>query len=339
MFSINKISVLLLLSSVSIFSAQGSTSIPVITAEEEAPAVVEEAPAITEEIPAVEENVAVVDKKNKLDSLEIVLIDARKMYSNVNSPLYSEALARVKSCRKVEADEKILNLIYKPTAKFVEAAIVELELKYNLELLLKSKDNRISVLSEIHNIQNQITAIEKGFSSDLQKNLEQQKQLTEEQRLQAEAEKARREQLEAEALARQQDAESKLRNLQSELINVKKDARGIILSMSDILFAVGKADLTSDLKTSLAKIVGILTVYKESKILVEGHTDNTGSQELNNRLSLARAENVMNFMIKQGLQSERMTSKGYGMTQPVADNATKEGRQKNRRVDLIIADK
>ena len=107
----------------------------------------------------------------------------------------------------------------------------------------------------------------------------------------------------------------------------------------DILFAVGKADLTGNLKTSLAKIVGILTVYKESKVIIEGHTDNTGSQKLNNKLSLDRAENVMKFMVEQGLVADRLSAKGYGMTQPVADNKTKAGRQKNRRVDLIIVDK
>jgi outer membrane protein OmpA-like peptidoglycan-associated protein len=136
-----------------------------------------------------------------------------------------------------------------------------------------------------------------------------------------------------------EEAEKKFNELQSELISVKTDARGTIISMSDILFDVNKATLTENLKTNLAKISGILTVFKEPDIIVEGHTDNQGTAEYNQKLSEARAENVMNFMIEQGIDESRLSSVGYGLTKPVADNSTKEGRAKNRRVDLIIQDK
>lgn len=141
------------------------------------------------------------------------------------------------------------------------------------------------------------------------------------------------------AEARQQEAKNKLNDLQSKLIQVTQDARGIILSMSDILFDVNKASLKGDLKTSLAKVAGILSVYQELNVSVEGHTDNTGSEEHNLKLSEQRAENVLDFLVTQGIESSRLTSKGYGMTLPIADNKTKEGRQKNRRVDLVIKDK
>ncbi len=134
------------------------------------------------------------------------------------------------------------------------------------------------------------------------------------------------------------EAERKFNELQSELISVKQDARGTIISMSDILFDIGKASLTGNLKTNLAKIAGILTVFRSSKVIVEGHTDNQGTAEYNQRLSEQRALNVMKFLAEQGVSPNRMTSIGYGFTKPVADNATREGRQKNRRVDLIIQD-
>src|SRR5574344_314268 len=143
----------------------------------------------------------------------------------------------------------------------------------------------------------------------------------------------------AKAEARQNEARNKLNELQSKLIQVTQDARGIILSMSDILFDVDKATLKPDLQTSLAKIAGILSVYQELDVSVEGHTDNTGSEEHNLKLSEHRAKNVLEFLVSQGIDTARLTSKGYGMTVPVADNATKEGRQKNRRVDLVIKDK
>ena len=143
----------------------------------------------------------------------------------------------------------------------------------------------------------------------------------------------------AKAEARQQEAMNKLNELQSQMIQVTKSARGIILSMSDILFAVNKADLKADLKTSLAKVAGILSVYQQFKVSIEGNTDNTGSEEHNMKLSQQRADNVKAFLVEQGIAEDRLTAKGLGMTMPVADNSTKEGRQKNRRVDLVIQDK
>lgn len=143
----------------------------------------------------------------------------------------------------------------------------------------------------------------------------------------------------AKAAARQQEALSRLNELQSKLIQVSTDARGIILSMSDILFEVNKANLRSDLKTSLAKVAGILSVYQQFDVSIEGNTDNTGSEEYNQKLSQQRADNVMKFLIEQGVDRGRLSSKGLGMRSPIADNATKEGRQKNRRVDLVIQDK
>ena len=161
--------------------------------------------------------------------------------------------------------------------------------------------------------------------ADLQKQLEAEKKALAEERAKAEA--------------RQSEAMNKLNELQSKLIQVSKDARGIILSMSDILFDVNKATLKADLKTSLAKVAGILSVYQQFNVSIEGNTDNTGSEEHNMKLSQQRADNVKGFLVEQGIDEGRLTAKGLGMTMPIADNSTKEGRQKNRRVDLVIQDK
>lgn len=231
---------------------------------------------------------------------------------------------------------------------------------------------RLSVQKDIVAIQNHIIQIESGKASSLAADLEAEKKrlaqssaasaeekerlrleaLEREKRLQAEAadrekllksELAEKERLLAEerrkAEERQNDARKKLDALQSKLINVHKDARGIILSMSDILFDVNKASLTPDLKTSLAKIAGILTVYSESNVIVEGHTDNTGSEEHNQKLSEQRAGNVKQFLVEQGVNAKRLRSEGFGFSKPIGDNSTPEGRQKNRRVDLVIQDK
>ena len=168
--------------------------------------------------------------------------------------------------------------------------------------------------------------------ADLQKKLE-----AEHAALEAEKKALAEERAKAEA--RQKEAMNKLNELQSKLIQVSQDARGIILSMSDILFDVDKATLKQDLKTSLAKVAGILTVYQQFNVSIEGNTDNTGSADHNMKLSQQRADNVKNFLVEQGIDAGRLSAKGLGMTMPIADNSTKEGRQKNRRVDLVIQDK
>ena len=174
------------------------------------------------------------------------------------------------------------------------------------------------------NLQKQQADLQKQ-QADLQKQLEAEKKALAEERAKAEA--------------RQAEAMNKLNELQSKLIQVTKDARGIILSMSDILFDVNKASLKADLKTSLAKVAGILSVYQQFNVSIEGNTDNTGSEEHNMKLSQQRADNVMKFLVDQGIDAGRLTAKGLGMSMPIADNKTKEGRQKNRRVDLVIQDK
>jgi outer membrane protein OmpA-like peptidoglycan-associated protein len=135
-----------------------------------------------------------------------------------------------------------------------------------------------------------------------------------------------------------EEADKQLDELESNLISVRRDARGTIVSMSDMLFDFGKSGLKSELKTSLAKIAGILSVYRQPSVTIEGHTDNVGSVKGNQRLSVERAENVRKYLVEQGVDSWRLHAVGYGFRKPVASNATDKGRAKNRRVELIIED-
>jgi len=227
--------------------------------------------------------------------------------------------------------------------------------------LSENRKKQLAVRDSIRKIQEKIGEVRSGRASNLEEDLIAERAKLAQtnsamdsamgaaaarEALQAEQAKAREDSLNkllleerAKAEARQNEAKNKLNELQSKLIQVTEDARGIILSMSDILFDVDKASLKSDLKTSLARVAGILSVYQELNVSVEGHTDNTGSEEHNLKLSEQRAQNVLQFLVEQGIDAKRLSSKGYGMSKPVADNSTKEGRQKNRRVDLVIKDK
>jgi outer membrane protein OmpA-like peptidoglycan-associated protein len=137
--------------------------------------------------------------------------------------------------------------------------------------------------------------------------------------------------------AQKAEAQKKLDALSSKAISVYRDARGTILSMSDILFETGKADLKQELRENLSAIGAILqSLLTESKVIVEGHTDNVGSADFNQKLSEQRAKAVMQYLIERGVVANRLQSVGYGLTKPVADNKTEEGRAKNRRVELVI---
>jgi OOP family OmpA-OmpF porin len=106
--------------------------------------------------------------------------------------------------------------------------------------------------------------------------------------------------------------------------------------VSDLLFDPGKAGLKDDLKISLAKLVQILRVNPKVRLAIEGHTDNTGTDEVNSRLSLDRANNVRQYLVAKGMDQTMITAAGFGSTQPVAPNDTEKNRQKNRRVEVII---
>jgi outer membrane protein OmpA-like peptidoglycan-associated protein len=145
-------------------------------------------------------------------------------------------------------------------------------------------------------------------------------------------------QFRAEAETRQDELYNALRQMEGKFASIRRDARGTIVSLADILFDFDKATLRREVEFNLVKIATILNQFAEMNILIEGHTDSIGSDEYNLGLSQRRAKAVFDFMISQGVEEGRMSWEGYGETRPVADNSTDEGRQRNRRVDLVIQD-
>ena len=139
-----------------------------------------------------------------------------------------------------------------------------------------------------------------------------------------------------EANAKLNDALTQLRSLVAEITNIKETSRGLVISLSDILFDVNQATLKAGAANNVQKIAAILNQYPNYQISVEGHTDSQGSDTYNQSLSERRAATVMQQLVAGGVASGRITSKGFGKTQPVASNDTPSGRQQNRRVEVIV---
>jgi outer membrane protein OmpA-like peptidoglycan-associated protein len=154
------------------------------------------------------------------------------------------------------------------------------------------------------------------------------------------AQEAARKQAEAQkAVAEKEKQELRERLLQqfNRVLPTTDTGRGLVVNMGDVLFATGKADLNTDAKIALAKLTGIVLNYSSLKLAIGGYTDSTGSPDFNMRLSQARADSVLDFLATEGLDSTVLSAQGYGMDDPVADNSTTQGRQKNRRVEIVVS--
>ncbi|HTF25161.1 MAG TPA: OmpA family protein [Candidatus Limnocylindria bacterium] len=121
------------------------------------------------------------------------------------------------------------------------------------------------------------------------------------------------------------------------ILETRDTARGLVVNMSDVLFDSGKFTLRPLAREKLAKISGIVLGYPSLKLAVEGNTDSVGTESFNQDLSEKRAEGVRTYLTHQGVPESSTTATGFGKTRPIASNDTSEGRQQNRRVELIVS--
>jgi outer membrane protein OmpA-like peptidoglycan-associated protein len=161
------------------------------------------------------------------------------------------------------------------------------------------------------------------------------------QQLQTEAERARQAAQQAEQARQQseqqhQQMRAQLAQQLNQVLETKETARGVVANMSDVLFDTGKASLKPSARERLAKVAGIILAYPDLKLQVEGHTDNVGSDEYNQRLSERRAANVRDYLVTQGVPLNNVIARGLGKLQPIASNTTPGGRKMNRRVELVV---
>jgi len=121
------------------------------------------------------------------------------------------------------------------------------------------------------------------------------------------------------------------------ILETRDSARGLIVSMSDVLFDTGRYTLKPGAREKLAKVAGILLAYPGLNIEVDGYTDNVGGDAMNQTLSENRAGAVLSYLVEEGVTSNSVSAKGYGNTLPVASNDNAAGRQENRRVELVVS--
>jgi outer membrane protein OmpA-like peptidoglycan-associated protein len=151
---------------------------------------------------------------------------------------------------------------------------------------------------------------------------------------QADAEKARKAAEQAES--EKTDLRAKLLAQLNTILQTRDSARGLIVNMSDVLFDTGSYTLKPGAREKLAKISGIVLAHPGLSLQIEGHTDSVGSDDYNRQLSDRRAGSVQEFLVQQGVAAGSVTAIGFGKMEPVASNETSEGRQLNRRVELVV---
>ena len=173
--------------------------------------------------------------------------------------------------------------------------------------------------------------------------------VAQQQVLAAETDKARQAAAQSESLRQQaekekQQAENEKQELRARLLQqlnsilaTRDSARGLVANMSDVLFRSGSFELLPGARERLAKVSGIVLAYPALHVTVEGHTDSVGTDDYNQQLSERRAQAVRDYFVQEGINSASVEAHGYGKTEPIATNDTPEGRQQNRRVELILS--
>ena len=166
--------------------------------------------------------------------------------------------------------------------------------------------------------------------------------VAQQQVLAVEADKARSAAAQSESLRQQaekekQELRARLLQQLNSILATRDSARGLVANMSDVLFRSGSSDLLPGARERLAKVSGIVLAYPSLHVDVEGHTDSVGSDEYNQTLSQRRALSVRDYLVQQGISQYAIEAHGLGKTAPIASNDSPEGRQQNRRVELILS--
>jgi len=210
----------------------------------------------------------------------------------------------------------------------------------------QAEQQQAALQAQRQQLEAQAAAAQETADEALRKTQDAQNQLAEAEREKEEAEnqaqqaqsQAAQAQNEAQQAEREkQQLRSRLQAQLNQVLQTRDSARGLIVSMPDVLFDFNKYTLKQEARERLAKISGIILAYPDLKLNIEGHTDSIGSDEYNQELSEKRAESVRGYLISQGVKPNEVSAVGLGKANPVADNGTVSGRKQNRRVEMIVS--
>jgi len=210
----------------------------------------------------------------------------------------------------------------------------------------QAEQQRAALLAQQEQAQAQAEAAREAAEDAQRKMQEAQNQLAAAQQQSEEAEREK-EQAENQTQLAQQQAQQAIQEKEqmrarllaqlNQVLQTRDSARGLIVSMPDVLFDFNKYTLKPQARERLAKISGIILAYPDLKLHIEGYTDSIGSDEYNQELSEKRAEAVRGYLVSQGVTTDDVSAAGLGKADPVADNSTAAGRKLNRRVEMVVS--
>lgn len=210
----------------------------------------------------------------------------------------------------------------------------------------QAEQQRAALLAQQEQAQAQAEAAREAAEDAQRKMQEAQNQLAAAQQQSEEAEREK-EQAENQTQVAQQQAQQAIQEKEqmrarllaqlNQVLQTRDSARGLIVSMPDVLFDFNKYTLKPQARERLAKISGIILAYPDLKLHIEGYTDSIGSDEYNQELSEKRAEAVRGYLVSQGVTPDDVSAAGMGKADPVADNSTAAGRKLNRRVEMVVS--
>ena len=254
------------------------------------------------------------------------------------SEIYSKAeasLQMVENSLAAKADKNSIISTARQTAQFSEDARALAVQRQEEERIAKERDDAAARAKADAEAKAAVEATEAKRQADA------------EAQRQAELSAAKEEVLRVKEQAAKADAErtrkaaealrAQLLEQFNRVLETRDTPRGLVVNMGDVLFDTGKFDLRSEAREKLAKLSGIVVAHPGLKLAIEGYTDSTGSDELNEKLSQDRAQAVRDYLTEQGLAQDTVTAQGFGKSEPVADNNTAAGRQKNRRVEIVVS--
>ncbi len=286
---------------------------------------------------------------------------------NERSPLeFYEALNAARIAKLAGADQFAPDIMAQVNTDLQNASAIDadkhgnqkMEITYAREAVQRSEDARISSLRKqmAQQRQAEIDARQAAQQSAAASQLQAQQSAIDAERAQAAADREAAERARAEAAAANANAAAASAQAQADAANqsvvalreklkaqlnavlaTQETARGLVVTLGDVLFDTGKSALKQDAQISLAKVSAILQQYPDLKLQIEGFTDSTGTDAINQKLSNDRAKATQDFLVAQGVQPGNVSYYGFGKQDPVADNSTAAGRAQNRRVEMVVS--